>query len=479
MSEVESLLVVVAAAAVAVTATVLWLLRRERRRSRLATLDPLTQLGNRALLTEAAARMFRSLKSVEDGDGSRGPALLVLDLDSFKDVNDVLGHTAGDAVLVQVAALLRAAAGPHAVVVRLGGDEFAVLLPGTLTAEQVVLQAKKMLAGLGAGEFGAHGVSLEVRASIGITQAPRDGRDLEELLSRAVVALNEAKRARTGVQLYDYTLDPHRGDHLGALSLLRAAMDDGQLHLRYQPLVDADTFRPVGFEALIRWEHPTRGLMLPAEFIPLAEMTNLIHPLTRWVMRTALREAAGWREQGMDLTIAVNISASTLEDGLLGIVEEALALTRWPAARLILEITESAITLNPDVARSVVEKLRARGVRVSVDDFGAGFTSLGLLGGLAVHELKIDRQFVNGLGQPQHNAIVSSIIELGHRLGMVVVAEGVEVNKAALQLAELGVDVLQGYHFARPMVAAEVPGWATERGVRRISGTAVDTAALA
>ncbi|MFP5346259.1 MAG: putative bifunctional diguanylate cyclase/phosphodiesterase [Actinomycetes bacterium] len=454
------LVLVTAAVAVAVAGGGALLVRRDRSGQRLARIDPLTGLANRTQLTETASRLFAGFAEEDaGGDGSRGPALMLIDLDGFKEVNDFLGHAAGDAVLIQVAAQLRTASGPDALVCRLGGDEFAVLLQGSNTQSQAVLQAKKLLASLGAGDFDAHGVSLDVRASIGIALAPQHGRDLKELLARADVAMYDAKRCRDGVRVYDQDLEPHSTDSLGTLALLRGAMDSGQLHLRYQPLVDAASGKLSGLEALVRWQHPTRGLMLPAEFIPLVERTSLIRPLTRWVLLTGVRQAATWRAEGMDLSIAINVSAAMLEDGLIGIVEEALALTRWPPDRLVLEVTESAITLNPEVARNVVASLRAMGVHVAVDDFGAGFTSLGLLAGMDVHQLKIDRQFIERLGQAQHDAIVSSIIELGHRLGLVVVAEGVETEASAQRLQRLGCDELQGYLFARPLPASEVARW--------------------
>ena len=447
--------------AIALVTLVILLHRRDAERSRLSGLDPLTKLPNRMVLASEAEKVLAGIDSL-DGDGSRGPALFLVDLDGFKDINDILGHVAGDAVLVQVAAQLDAAAGPDAMVARLGGDEFAVLLAGPLTTGQAVLAAKTLLAGLGAGDFRAHEVALDVRASIGIALAPTHGRTLAELLKHADVAMYESKRTRSGVTVYTPDLDPHAADRLGTLALLRGAMDAGQLHLRYQPVVRASDSRLLGFEALVRWQHPTRGLMLPAEFVPLAERTSLIHPLTRWVLLTAVRQAASWREEGLDVTTAVNISPVTLEHGLLGIVEEALARSRWPADRLILEVTESAITENPDVAKSVVTALRERGVHVSIDDFGAGFTSLGLLNGLPVHQLKIDRQFIEGLGESQHDAVVSSIIELGHRLGLVVLAEGVETDASAERLRGLGCDELQGFLFARPMPNEDIHDWVAD-----------------
>ena len=354
-------------------------------------------------------------------------------------------------------------------VARLGGDEFAVLVPRTVGVQQATLLAKKLLAALGAGGFTAGGVELDVRGSIGIAMAPSAGRELSDLLRHADTAMYEAKRTRSGVCCFTPDLSPETTDGLATLSLLRGAMDTGELRLLYQPVVEARSGDVRGYEALLRWEHPTRGLLLPAEFVPLAERTNLIRPLTRWVVLTAVRQASTWRREGVPGWIGVNISASMLEEGLLGIVEEALALSRWPASMLVLEVTETAIAQNRAHARSVVSSLRARGVQVSVDDFGAGFTGLGQLRELHVHQLKIDRQFVTGLGQEAvDEAIVSSIIDLGHRLGLAVVAEGVESELIAGRLADLGCDELQGHHVGHPLRPEEVLPWMSSRGDREL-----------
>jgi diguanylate cyclase (GGDEF)-like protein len=436
---------------------------KARERDAMARRDPLTGLGNRALLTESADRLLAGLDDTGD-DGSRGPALLLVDLDGFKDVNDTLGHAAGDEVLTEVAQQLTASVRGLGVVTRLGGDEFAVLVPGPVNAAQATVMAKQVLVGLSAGDFRAQGVGLDVRASIGVAVSPRDGRTLDELLQHADVAMYQAKRDRSGVAVYEAALDEHTVDRLGTLRSLRTAMDAGELHLRYQPVMSAGDHRLLGFEALLRWDHPERGLLLPAEFLPLAERTNLIHPLTRWVLLTATRQAAQWRAAGLDLSMAVNVSPVSLDHGLLGMVEEALALNALPADRLVLEVTESAITESPQTAREVVERLRLRGVRISVDDFGAGFTSLSQLRGLAVHQLKIDRQFVTDLERfPQDDTIIASIIDLGHRLGLVVLAEGVETAAAADRLARLKCDELQGYYFARPQPADVVHAWMQQR----------------
>ncbi|GAB3677178.1 putative bifunctional diguanylate cyclase/phosphodiesterase [Angustibacter aerolatus] len=448
--------------ALAAAALVVLLVARDRERHRMARRDPLTQLGNRTMLAEEAERVLGGIADM-DGDGSHGPALLLVDLDGFKDVNDTLGHAAGDEVLVEVAQQLVAAAGPDALVTRLGGDEFAVLIAGPVSAGGAVVRAKRILGGLTLREFRARGVSLDVRASIGVTVAPSDGRTLSDLLQHADVAMYQAKRARSGVTRYDAANDEHSPDRLETLSHLREAMLEDQLHVRYQPVIAAGSHGLTGFEALLRWHHPERGLLLPAEFIPIAERTSLIHALTRWVLLTAVRDASRWRQAGLEASIAVNISPVSLEHGLLGIVEEVLALHRWPASQLVLEVTESAVTENPEQARAVVGALRARGIQVAVDDFGAGFTSLSQLRGLPVHQLKIDRQFITALDRsPDDDAVVTAIIDLGHRLGLTIVAEGVESLAAAERLHELRCDDLQGFWFAKPMVADEVLSWASE-----------------
>lgn len=452
---------VVLSAALVLALLGLLLVRHQREHTRRGRVDPLTGLGNRLVLAERAEKVLGDLAPDDDG---RGPALMVLDLDGFKDVNDTLGHAVGDAVLAQVAARLAAVSADDALVIRLGGDEFAVLVPEPTTTAEATVLAKRLLAGLGAGGFVAGGVDLDVRASVGIALAPQAGRDLSDLLRHADVAMYEAKRTRSGVCCFTGDLSPVSTDGLATLARLRGAMDSGELSLLYQPLVTASTGALSACEALLRWRHPTRGELPPSEFVPLAERTSLIRPLTRWVLLTALREASRWRSEGLLTVMNVNVSATMLEPGLLGIVEEALTLNRWPAELLMLEVTETAIAQNPEEARAVVAALGARGVQVSVDDFGAGFTGLGQLRGLHVRQLKVDRQFVTELTRGGiDEAIVASIIELGHRLGLEVVAEGIEDSAVAARLTELGCDDLQGYWFSGPIPGSQVVRWNAER----------------
>jgi diguanylate cyclase (GGDEF)-like protein len=446
--------------------------RRARERERLLRRDSLTGLGNRVQLGELFERWLREqrgaalpipIPGVANRGDTQGPALLLVDLDGFKEVNDTLGHAAGDLVLVQVAHQLVGAAGPGARVLRLGGDEFAICYPPPVVAGTAMNEAKRVLGILSSTGFSALDVQLDVRASIGVALAPTDGSTLDELLQHADVAMYHAKRTRSGVERYDPSTDTNTTDRLAMLGMLRDAMDEGQLRLYYQPVIRAADGSLVGFEALVRWEHPTRGLMYPADFIPLVERTSLVHALTRWVLLTAARQATTWQRAGLDVTVAVNISPVALEEGLLGIVEEALVLSQLEARHLVLEVTESAVSDNPVLATRIVGQLRDRGIEVSVDDFGAGFTSLGQLRGLPVQQLKIDRQFVEDLEQHDDDTIIASIIDLGHRLGLVVIAEGVESELSAQRLAELSCDELQGFHFARPMPAEDVAVWVAGR----------------
>jgi len=438
------------------------LLRRDRARGELdrarrERTDALTGLGNRLALTEAAASLLAA--GVDVG-------LLLLDLDGFREVNGTLGHDAGDELLVQVADALRAGTPDGTTLTRTGGDEFAVLAPSPVSAAAVDVLGRRLMAALSMGSFSAAGLHVDLQGSIGTTRSPADGTTAGELLQHADVALHDAKQRRVGLLPYERADDPHSRAGLELLGQLRTALAEGELLLHYQPQVSADGSRLLGFEALLRWEHPVRGLLPPAAFLPLAERTNLVHTLTRWVLLTALQQASRWRTQGLRVSMSVNVSGVSLEPGLLGIVEEALALTRWDASELVLEITETAIIADGVRARTTIDALRARGVRVSVDDFGAGFTSLAHLRGLAVHELKIDRQFITDLTDcPDDDVIVSAVIELGHRLGLVVVAEGVETSATARRLAALGCDELQGYYFARPLPPAQALAWVRDQGL--------------
>ena len=356
-----------------------------------ASHDSLSGLFNRSALR---ARLEPVMSTVQANDGHQA-ALLILDLDGFKAVNDTLGHPAGDILLVQVAHMLRASTRPTDMVARLGGDEFAILMTGLSGVAEAEMIATKLLDLLRHGSYTVHGVELNVDASIGIAMLPDHGRDADLLLQRADVAMYQAKRAGTGVTVYDEATDTHDVTQLGLLVQLRRAIEAEELVLHYQPKARLATGDLAGLEALVRWQHPTRGLIPPNSFIPLAENTGLLRPLTEWISTSAITQAAVWRDEGLMLPVAVNISPrSLLEGDLPATVLRLLTSAALPADLLELEITETAIMTDPDRAVHVLRHLHTLGVRVAIDDFGAGYTSLSYLKALPVQTLKIDRALV-------------------------------------------------------------------------------------
>jgi diguanylate cyclase (GGDEF)-like protein len=435
--------------------------RRLLRREHESQHDPLTGLGNRTLLQLEAAGV---LQPARRSRAAPGPftGLLLLDLDGFKSVNDTLGHAVGDQLLVQVARALRDAVRPTDVVVRLGGDEFAVLVSDLRSAEAAESVARTV-AGALQRPFTVGQVTLEVGASVGVALAPDHGVTLVDLLRRADVAMYQAKRNGGGVRRYDPATDLHDHDQLHLLAQLRSAIDEDQLRLHFQPTVALRTGRTARFEALLRWQHPERGLLSPAAFVPQAERTVLMRPLTDWVLREAIRRCAGWRAAGWDVAVAVNIAPGTLLDpGFPSRLTGLLAAEGLPGSALEVEVTETAVTVDPKRAADTMRQLRVMGVDVAVDDFGAGYTSLWLLKTLPVSRLKIDRGFVTDLlHSPADEAVTRSVVQLGHDLGLVVVAEGVETAEVRRRLVELGCDEAQGYLMARPLEPDAVLPWLT------------------
>jgi diguanylate cyclase (GGDEF)-like protein len=440
----------------AVAVGLLMLRRRLTRREYQARHDPLTGLLNRAALLEDAESVLAGAST------GRPAALLVLDLDGFRAVNDTLGHAAGDALLAQVGASLRTAVIAGALAARLGGDEFAVLLPPT-GADVPCLQdaANDLLMQLRASSFSVHGVALAVDASIGIAVAPLHGSSVEQLLQRGDVAMYQAKREHCGSTLYDPADDHHDVGQLGILVDLRRAIAEDELVLHYQPQVELRAGSVVGVEALLRWQHPERGLLAPGEFLPLAENTGLMHPLTAWVLRTAVAQAAAWRAAGRTLRVAVNVSPRSLLDGdLPRVVLAVLAEAGLPPDLLEIEITETAIMTDPKRAATVLGHLGAMGLKVSIDDFGAGYTSLSYLKTLPVKALKIDRSLVTGLiDHVEDEVVTEAVIGLGHRLGLLVLAEGVETEAAYRRLRQLSCDEVQGYLLTRPLPPIDLERW--------------------
>jgi diguanylate cyclase (GGDEF)-like protein len=426
--------------------------RRSLRRERRALRDSLTGLGNRALLV-----------GQDLSGGARASdraALLLLDLEGFKEVNDGLGHAVGDQLLIEVAGVLRSAVRGEDVVTRLGDDEFAVLLRDVPDGGTALDRARALAARL-ERPFSVEGVSLEIGLSIGIAVSPDHGDDAATLLRRADMALHRAKREGGGIRLFDPSDDTNDGAQLELLAQLRGAIDGGDLRLHFQPKVALRTGRTMGFEALVRWQHPERGLLGPGAFVPGAERTALMRPLTEWVLREAVRRCAGWREQGWDVDVAVNVAPATLLDpDFPARVTELLAAVQLPGSALELEMTETAAMVDPHRTAETLRRLQAMGVRVSIDDFGAGYTSLSYLKSLPVSALKIDRGFVTHLLEDgADEAVTRTVVQLAHHLGLTVVAEGVETAEVRQRLLELGCDEAQGYFFARPMEPDAVLGW--------------------
>ncbi|BCY09290.1 bifunctional diguanylate cyclase/phosphodiesterase [Actinoplanes sp. L3-i22] len=440
----------------------LWRARiRMRRREHAERHDALTGLGNRTLLAHRADQVLAP---------GRPSALLLFDLDEFKEINDTLGHRAGDELLVTVAERLAGATRDGDLVVRLGGDEFAVLLADLGTgdspedtpesASDTAHRLRQVLRepvtiGL---------ISVETEASVGIAVSPGHGAEIDTLLRCADVAMYHAKNNGLGVTLYDPATDTRDEQRLTVLTELRHAITAGQLRLHYQPKCRRDgTVDQV--EALVRWQHPGRGLLGPFAFVPLAEHTSLIKPLTAWVLGEATRQCAAWRAAGRMLGVAVNISPRNLVDpDLPGVVRAAVAAAAIPAAMLELEITETAITTDPEHAAGTLERLRALGIGVSIDDFGAGYTSLAQLGTMPVDTLKIDQLFVADLlTNPAHEAVVRNIIQLCRELGLRTVAEGVETPGTWARLDELGCDEIQGYVLTPPLPPEQLIAWLDER----------------
>ena len=421
----------------------------------LALHDALTGLPNRTLLHD---RLEHALRLVERD--ATALALLLLDLDRFKAVNDTLGHQAGDALLQQVAARLQGALRTSDTVARLGGDEFAVLLPGA-DRDGAVQATQTLLAALVA-PVRLEGQTVQVGASIGVALAPAQGREAAVLLRHADRAMYVAKRGGSGYAVYDSRQDDDHADAVLRAEELRRALATDELALHYQPMVDLRTGRVTGVEALVRWAHPTQGLLAPEAFIPLAEQTGLIVPLTRWVLERALAQGAAWGRAGRPLAVAVNLSVRTMHDAQLPDTLGWL-LRRYALAPggVMLEITESVLLADPPQAQAVLTRLSALGVRVAIDDFGAGYSSLAYLKQLPVAAVKIDQSFVHSLGRTatKDRAIVRSIVELGHNLGLVVVAEGVEDEETWEQLGALGCDAAQGYYVSQPLPASSLDRW--------------------
>ncbi len=429
--------------------------RFERELERLATHDPVTGLPNRMLLRD---RLERAVALAMRQSGTF--ALLYMDLDRFKEVNDSLGHHAGDELLRVFAARLAAAVRTSDTVARLGGDEFAVLLHGADEATARTIVQEKLLPQL-AKPFTVDQQRLNVDASVGLVVFPKHGVDLDALLRHADVAMYAAKRAGTKMHVYRADEDPYSRERLQLAGELRSAIDEGSLLLHYQPKVDLGSGHVLGVEALVRWRHPARGMLPPMEFIPLAEETGLIAPLTLWVVREALRQCREWVGAGYEIPIAVNLSMQNLRDPALPeIIKQLVAEAQVRANLLRIEVTESNVMSEPATTINTLDQLRSQEIGISIDDFGTGYSSLAYLSRLPVDEVKIDRSFVKTMATRESDAqIVKVTVELGHALGMHAVAEGVEDQGVSDQLRDMGCDIAQGFFVSKPLPAEELATW--------------------
>jgi diguanylate cyclase (GGDEF)-like protein len=411
--------------------------------------DALTGLPNRSSLSETLQEALNGA-----ADDRRSVAVMLLDLDDFKSINDTLGHELGDIVIQRVARRLEQAAGDSGRLARIGGDEFAVLVHGSQAQAEAV--AERLLTALD-HPLEADSIALHICASIGIACFPQHGRTAPELMRHADVALYCAKKSDAAFATYAEEDDEYSIDRLALAAQLRRGIERGELVVHYQPKVPLQGGTTLALEALVRWNHPQLGCIGPDGFIPLAEQTGIIRPLTEQVLEASLEQCRQWREAGLEVTVSVNVSTrSLLDHDLPAMIGTLLARLGLDAAALQLEITESRIVADLPRARAALDELRAMGVMIAIDDFGTGYSSLLQLQQLPVDEIKIDRSFVTRMETDRQDAVlVHSIIDLGRNLGLRVTAEGVETENVKQVLAQLGCDYAQGFHVGRPVVAEE------------------------
>lgn len=437
-----------------------------------ARTDPLTRLSNRRGFLEDVAGDMGLVK-----DSGR-MALLMIDLDGFKDINDSLGHAAGDRLLEIIATRYKNCLDGRGSIARLGGDEFAVSL--LVTSRDEAKRVAEELAEAGSSPISLDGVIVRVTASMGIALYPDDGLTDVELMRSADVAMYQAKKQHGTACFYSIEDDPNSRERLAMVNELRTAIEANELVLHYQPMRDLRSGRVRGVEALVRWNHPTRGLLYPDDFIPLAERTGLINSLSRVVIEMAVACAARLDRCGHSLQMNANISRfDLLDDGLSDFVDEVLAKHEYPGSRLTLEVTETAIGEDPERARRCLEKLRECGIRISVDDFGVGYSSLSRLLGLPIDELKVDKSFILAVEvDVRAQAIAAAAAELGRALGLTLIAEGVETPGALALVQKFGIDVGQGYLFARPLPSDMLDDYLALGRTNDASFTSVDSAPL-
>ena len=431
------------------------LLQRDRTRQldqaiALATHDPLTSLPNRTLFHERLDQQLATGRSI---------AVLLIDLDRFKEVNDTLGHARGDDLLVEVGRRLQPLLPAPDLIARLGGDEFAVFME-VADSEQALERVDELLTQI-RRPFDIAGLDFDIDASIGIAMTEQTSLLAVDLIRRADVAMYTAKEDRVGSALYSSDRDHYSAETLALTGRLRRGISDGELVLHYQPQVDLATGNVIGVEALLRWDHPERGLVPPDDFIPIAERTELIHPMTAYVFSAAISQAAEWRRAGYDLNVSVNLSARNLgDDDLVESIANLLRTHGLPASSLVVELTETTVMANPQRAAAVMQRLRELGVKISIDDFGTGHSSLAYLTTLPNDELKIDKSFIQAMAtDPNAETVVRAIVDLARSLRLDTVAEGVETIEDADVLRKIGCATGQGYLYSRPLTAHHLTTW--------------------
>lgn len=420
-----------------------------------ATHDAITALPNRLLFMDRLEQAIQSALRMKTT-----LAILMLDIDDFKKVNDTLGHYSGDRLLKQVVSRLEGVVRKSDTLARVGGDEFAILMQmssGQENIEGVIKKIQKIFI----EPFSIEGLSIEIQSSIGVVLFPDHGKELETIMQRASVALYAAKQDSRKFALYSTQLDKNSPHRLTMMGELRHAIQNDELVLYYQPKINLKLKRIIGAEALVRWNHPEHGFLPPDEFIPMAERTGLIKPLSIWVLNTALSQAEKWHRQNLKLSVAVNLSPVTfLDTELPNLIIGMLSQYEVPPEYVTLEITEGSMIKDPTLALEIMNRLSETGIKISIDDFGTGYSSLAYFKKLPTSEVKIDKSFVTDMLNNKNDAvIVRSIIDLGHNLSLNVVAEGVENRKTALGLKKMGCDVLQGYYINRPMSNEDFMAW--------------------
>ncbi|MCG8433004.1 MAG: EAL domain-containing protein [Gammaproteobacteria bacterium] len=420
-----------------------------------STHDALTGLPNRILLADRLEQAINTASA-----SGHNLAIVLLDLDGFKEINDTLGHFNGDRILKNVATRLEGPIQEPATLARLGGDEFAALLPKINDVAEVKDIARRIHKALEV-PFVLDGLTLDVKTSIGAAVFPEHGNDADTLIKLADVAMYVAKDHKNDLVIYSPKLNKHSPQKLTLMGELRRAIEQDELVIHYQPSIYAATGELSGAEALVRWNHPDYGLMGPDEFVPLAERTGLTRELSMWVLNAALNQVSAWHQAGHKMDISINLSARTLLDvEFPHVIAGLLARHDVPGESVILEITETTIMADQERALEILSRLASMGIRISIDDFGTGYSSLAYLKKLPVSEIKIDKSFVLDMHTNENDAvIVHATVQLGKNLSLHVVAEGVETRESLNKLRELGADTLQGYYISPPLEAAKFSSW--------------------